>query len=96
MTVRAKFRVQAITRRQHWDRAKGEIQTITLAPVTDGSEENKSFYAATPAGQIELGTVNGEAAKEFDLGAEFYVDFTPAAVPVAAEAAGEAAAPSSV
>lgn len=77
MSVRAKFKVQSITRQQHWDVLKGEIQTIKLTPVTSGSAENASFYAATPSGTIELGTVNGEAAQKFTLGGEFYVDFTP-------------------
>ncbi|OWW18416.1 hypothetical protein [Noviherbaspirillum denitrificans] len=78
MTVRAKFKVTSITRQEHWDKAKGEIQTVRLAPVTSGSEENAAFYAATPSGQIELATINGEAGKQFGLGQEFYVDFTPA------------------
>lgn len=77
MSVRAKFKVQSITRQQHWDASKGEIQTIKLAPVTSGSAENASFYAATPTGSIELATVNGEAAAQFTLGGEFYIDFTP-------------------
>lgn len=47
MSVRAKFKVEEITRRKHWDKEKGEIQTIKLQPVTSGSEENKAFYAVT-------------------------------------------------
>ena len=78
MSVRAKFKVNSITRQQHWDASKGEIQTIKLAPVSSGSDENKSFYASTPTGTIELGTVNADAAQQFVLGGEFYVDFTPA------------------
>lgn len=77
MTVRAKFKVSEITRRPGFNGAK-EVQVIKLHPVTGGSDENKAFYAATPGGNIELGTVNAEAAGEFELGAEFYVDFTPA------------------
>lgn len=77
MTVRAKFKVNSITRQQHWDASKGEIQTIKLSPVSSGSPENSSFYAATPCGNIELGTVNADAAQQFTLGGEFYVDFTP-------------------
>jgi hypothetical protein len=55
--------------------------TVHLSPVTSGSDENKKFYEATPGGKIELGTVNGEALKQFAIGDEFYVDFTPAAKP---------------
>lgn len=77
MTVRAKFKCTSIDRRQGWGEFK-EIQQITLQPVTQNSEENKAFYAASPSGQIVLGCANAEAAKQFDLGKEFYVDFTPA------------------
>ena len=76
--VRAKFHVTSITRTKHWDRSKGEIQTNKLLPVTSGSEENKAFFEASPSGSIELGTVNEEAAKVFELGKEYYIDFTPA------------------
>lgn len=74
--VRAKFKVQSISRAQGWGQHK-EVQTIKLAPVTGGSPENDAFYAATPGGQIELSTVRAEAAGEFDLGREFYIDFVP-------------------
>lgn len=76
MTVRAKFKVEEI--RQHWWGAGKDVCTIVLHPVTSGSEENKAFYAATPNGKIELTTINAEAAATFKLGAEIYIDFTPA------------------
>lgn len=82
--VRAKFKVISITRTEHWDRTKGELHTIELQPVTGGSEENNSFFAATPSGVIKLGTLNADAAQAFSLGAEMYVGFTPALEPVAA------------
>lgn len=77
MSVRAKFFVQSITTSKAWN-GPGLMGTVRLQPVTSGSEENKAFYEATPAGQIELGTVNHEALKQFNVGDEFYVDFTPA------------------
>ena len=77
MSVRAKFVCNSITRQKHWDREKGEIHSIKLLPVTDGSSENKLFYEATPSGIIELGTVNEAAAKCFELGKSYYIDFTP-------------------
>ena len=76
--VRAKFAVQSISIKKHWEKDKGPISTITLTPVTSGSVENTQFYAATPCGHIELGMVNNEAALAFELGAEYYVDFTKA------------------
>lgn len=79
MSVRAKFYVVEITRSKHWDRAKGEVQTIKLQPVSgDDSPENKAFYEAMPTGSIQLATVNEEVGRQFQLGQEYYVDFTPA------------------
>ena len=79
MTVRAKFVVQSITTHRAWC-GPGLMGTVTLNPVTSGSDENKAFYASSPGGKIELGTVNEEALKQFNVGDEFYVDFTQAPV----------------
>lgn len=77
MAVRAKFKVTSIVRREGWGEFK-EIQDIKLAPVCGGSAENKAFYAASPSGEINLGCANAAAAVQFELGKEYYVDFTPA------------------
>lgn len=76
--VRAKFKVSERSTRLRWDGKPGEIGTVKMSPVTSGSEENKSFYEATPGGSLELSTVNQEALEFFKLGKEFYLDFTPA------------------
>lgn len=84
MTVRAKFKVQQITRHMsgRWDGSKTvaeEVQTIRLYPVSGGAgTENGEFFANTPSGSIELGTVNRAAADQFGLDVEYYVDFTVA------------------
>lgn len=72
MSVRAKFRVRTVTHD-----AEGTAH-IALFAVTGGTEENESFFAYTPSGDITLGTVNPAAAEQFHEGEEFYVDFTPA------------------
>ena len=77
MTIRAKFLVQSITTTKRWN-GPGHIGTVKLSPVSSGSEENKKFYEATPSGSIEIGTINAEALAKFEIGKEFYVDFTPA------------------
>jgi hypothetical protein len=51
---------------------------ISLTPVINGSEENKKFFSYTPGGSIKLNVVNPSAAKEFEVGKEYYVDFTSA------------------
>jgi len=78
MAVRAKFKVASVTLQPHWDIAKGLTHTIKLQPVTTGSDENKAFYAATPSGQIELSILNDEIGKQFEIGSEYYIDFTKA------------------
>lgn len=81
MAVRAKFRVTEV-QPVDWGDQHGELRQITLTPVGAAiggeSEENKQFYAATPGGMIVLGVLNAAAAAQFTLGAEYYVDFTPA------------------
>lgn len=72
MLVRAKFRVQSVTTHD-WNR---ETKTVKLAAVYGGSEENQSFAKATPNGVIEMQIDNPPAAEVFELGREFYVDFT--------------------
>lgn len=65
--VRAKFKCES--------NEKGDIR---LSPVVGGSEENDQFYAATPGGSILLAVVNESAAQQFEVGKEYYVDFSPA------------------
>lgn len=91
MTVRAKFKVDAIERTQQGKSkivdgkyvSDGfvEMQTIKMSPVYgkgDPEHENTKFWAATPSGSLTLGTVNAEASAQFELGAEYYIDFTKA------------------
>lgn len=76
MAVRAKFYVVGNEPVQ----GGAEQHNVTLLAVTDGApeSENHQFWAATPAGRVELWTVNPAAWDQFAVGAEFYVDFTPA------------------
>jgi hypothetical protein len=79
MSVRAKF-----TCTEKTETAEG--MSVKLFPVIEGSEENKAFYRWTPSGSIVLATVNKDAAAQFIVGKQYYVDFTlPVAVEVAAE-----------
>lgn len=67
MSVRAKFRCNGNTN-----------GVVSLLAVTQGSEENKAFWNATPAGSISLSISNPAALDKFEAGEEYYVDFTPA------------------
>jgi len=46
-----------------------------FSPVVGGSEENKSFFASTPSGEIKFQALAGEL---FEVGKEYYIDLTPA------------------
>lgn len=71
--VRAKFRVSEKTERNSG-------VAIRLEPVysSDPASENGQFYKWTPAGAIGLSLVSESTAANFKVGAEYYVDFTPA------------------
>jgi len=58
-----------------------EMRTLKFAPVygnNDPNHENTKFWKSSPSGSISLGTINPEAWKHFELGKEYYIDFTPA------------------
>jgi len=44
-------------------------------PVVEGSEENKKFFAFTPAGILQVSSV---IEKSFDVGKEYYLDISSA------------------
>lgn len=90
MSVRAKFKVQRIESqlyRKQRDPKGGygdgniidvEMRTVVLSPVysDDPDSENRKFWDASPAGEIKLGTINPAAWEQFELGGEYYIDFT--------------------
>lgn len=51
---------------------------LHFTPVVDGSEENKEFFRYTPGGQFMLYTVNLAVAEKYEVGKQYYVDFTEA------------------
>ena len=55
-----------------------EVQSFLFQVVTDGSEEDKAFFASTPSGRLEIGVVNPEAVKELELNKTYFVTITPA------------------
>lgn len=76
MTVRAKFKVNEITEHAY---GMQRMKTIKLQPVSktnDPESENSKFWSASPSGEIRLGTINMDAAAQFELNDEFYIDFT--------------------
>lgn len=75
MSVRAKFRVSEITEHAYGMQL---MKTVKLEPVRkndDPESENSKFWAASPSGEIRLGTLNMDAAAQFAINAECYVIF---------------------
>ena len=51
---------------------------LSFYPVYQGSEENKEFFKYTPSGTVTFGVTNTAVAEKFEVGKEYYLDFTPA------------------
>lgn len=71
--VRAKFYVFSVTE------FVGNTVKVELMPVIsqDPNSENKKFWDYTPSGKLEM-TIKGAAGEMFNVGQEFYIDFSPA------------------
>jgi hypothetical protein len=57
------------------------MRTVHMSPVYgngDPNHENTKFWEASPSGGLTLGTINPAAWQQFELGMEYYLDFTPA------------------
>ena len=54
--------------------------TVVMVPVydPDPQSENGRFYKYTPSGEIKLSVLNPDAAAAFEIGEEYYVEFTRA------------------
>jgi len=78
-SVRAKFKCVAEKKYEGWGRAvepRPFFYDYEFQAATSGSDENKAFFAATPTGNIHLSTLIGGT---FEVGKEYYIDFTQAA-----------------
>jgi hypothetical protein len=51
---------------------------LKFSAVVGNTELAEKFFKYTPYGQLEMGTVNAEAASQFKPGKAYYLDFTPA------------------
>lgn len=74
MTVRAKFSCIQIE-----DEYGGS--SVVFEPVRSGSEENREFFKYTPSGSIKLGVIGSSVSRQFQVGRDYYVDFTAAPEP---------------
>ena len=51
--------------------------TLGFYAVYAGSEENDKYFYQTPSAQFYIQTINEEAASKFEIGKNYYVDFSP-------------------
>jgi hypothetical protein len=65
MAVRAKFLCTQLQGNQ-----------LYFNVVTSGSKENEDFFKYTPSGQITMLIDNEKAKDQFEIGKQYYVDFT--------------------
>lgn len=70
--TRAKFECVSVTKRKGWGEHAFVYDAELHAVTGSETEENKSFFAATPSGNIRLGTVRDD---HFVPGRAYYVDF---------------------
>jgi hypothetical protein len=74
--VRAKFK--CVEKGEAGSTTTDKHTKVILQAVTTGSEENKTFWRWTPSGRLEMSVLNTQAGTLFEVGKEYYVDFTPA------------------
>ncbi len=73
--VRAKFTVTERT--ETYNNPDGAFVKLE-ALWNDGDPENKTFWDATPIGELTMTITNPGAAQLFKAGKVYYLDFTPA------------------
>lgn len=79
MNVRAKFSCTSVTKQMggkynsEGKYESGVVYDYKFSAVTGGTDENKSFFASTPSGQISLSAVRDDL---FEIGKEYYLDFS--------------------
>jgi hypothetical protein len=74
MALRAKFHVTAVEK-------QGENEMVTLMAVysADPNDANHSWSKYTPWGELKMNISNPLAQGQLEVGAEWYIDLTPAA-----------------
>lgn len=73
--MRAVFRVTEKRENMHGTDTTGI--SITLVPVQK-AQQNQAIFHGTPNGKLQLQILNQEAAKEVEVGKDYFVDLTPA------------------
>lgn len=79
-TVRAKFFVKSIQAMHNGNPDADQCSEVKLTPVygSDADDPNASWSKYTPSGEISMMITNPAAVDQFELGSEYFVDFTKA------------------
>lgn len=87
--MRAKMRLSHITKLS--EGGQEQLHFFAVGPSKgypeDGSDENNSYAKWSPSGLLQLQVANPALIGKFEVGQEFYIDFTLAPGPAAAKAA---------
>lgn len=73
MNIKAKLRCDNVEKV-----GNGEQIELNAVYSEDKSTENYSFSAATPSARLSMFISNPSAIGAFEVGKEYYLDFTPA------------------
>lgn len=78
--VRAKFFVKSIQAMTNGNPQHDQSSEVKLAPVygQNGDDVNASWSRFTPSGEISMLITNPAAVDQFELGGEYFIDFTKA------------------
>lgn len=77
--VRAKFWITGIQHQSPKGAEHDQVATVTMQPVyVTEAGENADWSKYTPSGEIKMTITNPAAIEAFELGASYFVDFTPA------------------
>lgn len=74
MTIRCKFKCNSVEKTTQYN-SDQFLYNAKFNAVSDGSEENKKFFAFTPSGALSVGSYKEDS---FVPGKEYYLDITPA------------------
>ncbi len=77
MNVRAKMTCHEKTNQKDSKTAEPRC-VVALRPVYGDTPENKTWSKYTPSGEVKLYITNPAAADAFEVGEEYFVDFSKA------------------
>lgn len=75
MATRCKFQCQSVRKYKHYNPDPPYVYEAEFSAVTSGSDENKSFFASTPSGKLNVSTYRDDV---FQPGKSYYIDISEA------------------